>query len=141
MLLDTYYVEFTLAMGTVEEHEKRSQEIADTTRRVAVTLNGGGIGLVLTVAGTLTTHGTPARWALLPVGLYLLGLFFIGVSLFLAKHRELKRCDAAKENKDEPEHFKKWYWRSFIWDLVAFAFFGLGSVAGLSTLACISAGT
>lgn len=126
-------------MGTVEAHEKRSQEIADTTRRVVVTLNSGGIGLVFTVAGTLITRGTPARWALLPVGLFVIGLLFTGVSLFLAKHRELERRDAAEQNKDEPEHFKKWYWRSFTWDLVAFAFFGLGAVAGLSALACIPA--
>ncbi len=130
---------YTLVMGTVEEHEKRSQEIADTTRRVVVTLNSGGIGLVFTVAGTLTTHGTSARWALLPVGLFVVGLLFTGISLFLAKHRELKRRDAAKESKGEPEHFKKWYWRSFTWDLVAFAFFGAGAIAGLLALACISA--
>jgi hypothetical protein len=126
-------------MGTVEEHEKRSQDIADTTRRVVITLNSGGIGLVFTVAGTLTTKGTPAGWALLPVGLFVCGLLFTGLSLFLAKHRELKRRDAVKAGEDEPEHFKKWYWRSFTWDLVAFAFFGLGAVAGLSALACISA--
>lgn len=126
-------------MGTAEEHEKRSQEIADTTRRVVVTLNSGGIGLVFAVAGTLTTHGIPARWALLPVGLFVFGLLLTGISLFLAKHRELKRRDAAKEGKDEPEHFKKRYWRSFTWDLVAFGFFGLGAIAGLLGLAWISA--
>src|SRR3989338_7619831 len=125
-------------MGTVAEHEKRSQEIADTTRRIVVTLNSGGIGLVFAVAGTLTTHGAPAGWALLPVGLFLVGLLFTGVSLFLAKHRELKQRDAAKIGEDEPEYLKNWYWRSFTWDLVAFFFFGAGAFAGLSSLACIS---
>jgi hypothetical protein len=125
-------------MGTVAEHEKRSQEIADTTRRVVVTLNGGGIGVVFSVAGTLVAKGVDAGWAIPPVAIFVVGLLFTGLSLFLAKHRELKRRDAAKADEDEPKKFKKWYWRSFTWDLVAFAFFGAGALVGLVALACVA---
>ena len=127
-----------LVRGTVAEHEKRSQEIADTTRRVVVTLNGGGIGVVFSVAGTLAAKGIFASWAIWPVAVFVVGLLFTGLSLFLAKHRELKRRDAAKEGKDEPEKFKKWYWRSFTWDLVAFALFGVGALVGLVALSCVA---
>ena len=61
-------------MGTVAEHEKRSQEIADTTRRVVITLNSGGIGVVFGVAGTLAGKGVHATWAVLPVAIFVLGL-------------------------------------------------------------------
>lgn len=125
-------------MGTVAEHEKRSQEIADTTRRVVVTLNGGGIGVVFSVAGTLAAKGVYASWAILPVTVFVVGLLFTGFSLFLAKHRELNRRDAAKQGKDEPVKFKKWYWRSFTWDLVAFALFGIGALLGLVALSCVA---
>jgi hypothetical protein len=127
-------------MGTIAEHDKRSQELADTTRRIVVMLNGGGIGVVFSVAGALAAKGVYANWAIWPVGLFVLGLLFTGLSLFLAKHRELKRHDAAKENQDEPEKFKKWYWRSFTWDLVAFALFGVGAIAGLFALSCVARG-
>ena len=125
-------------MGTIAEHEKRSQELADTTRRIVVTLNGGGIGVVFSVAGTLAGKGVYANWAIWPVAFFVLGLLFTGISLFLAKHRELKRRDAASENQDAPEKFKKWYWRSFTWDLVAFALFGVGAIAGLVALSCVA---
>ena len=125
-------------MGTIQEHEKRSQEIADTTRRIAVTLNGGGIGLVFTVAANLTKDGMSTSWAIFPVSLFLTGLLFIGISLFLAKHRELKRRDDAKINiTEERENFKKWYWRSFNWDMGAFLFFVAGALKGLLSLTCL----
>ena len=124
-------------MGTVEEHEKRSQDIADTTRRIAVTLNSGGIGLAFIVAANLIKDDAPASWVLLPVALFLIGIFFIGVSLFLAKHRELKRRDAAKENSEESENYDKWYWRSFTYDIAAFFFFGAGALVGLLSLASL----
>ena len=124
-------------MGTIQEHEKRSQDIADTTRRIAVTLNSGGIGLVFTVAANLTKDGTSASWAIFPAVLFLIGLLLIGISLFLAKHRELKRRDAAKQNIEEPENFKKWYWRSFNWDLISFLFFVTGASIGLLSLTCL----
>ncbi len=127
-------------MGTVEEHEKRSQDLADTTRRIVVTLNGGGVGVVFSVAGTLAARGVPANWAIWPVALFVSGLLFTGVSLFLAKHRELNRRDAAKAKEDEPEKFHRWYWRSFTWDLVAFALSGIGAVAGLVALSCVAHG-
>lgn len=125
-------------MGTAEEHEKRSQEISDITRRFAVTLNSAGIGLVFTVAGTLSTRGISACWAFLPIISFIFGLLFNGISLFLAKHRELKRRDAAEAGNDHPEKFKKWRWRSFTWDLVAFGCFAIGAFIGLWKLSYIT---
>ena len=122
-------------MGTVAEHEKRSQEIADTTRRVLVTLNGGGIAVVFTIAGTLAKDDVNASWAIKPVAFFVAGLLITVISLLLAKHRELKRRDAAAEGKDDPEKFKKkLYWKSFTWDFMTLSLFGIGAIVGLLAL-------
>lgn len=126
-------------MGTAADHEKRSQEIADTARRVVVTLNGGGIGVIFSVAGALAKNVNP-NWAVWPVSFFVFGLLLTGLSLLLAKHRELKRRDAAEEGKDEPKKFTAWYLQSFTWDLVAFVLFGIGALVGLFTLSSATGG-
>ena len=119
-------------MKTPEEYEKRSDEIADSTRRYVISLNGGGIGLIFTLAASVAENGISPKWAFWPVSLFLVGLIFVGISLFLAKHRVLRRRDAT--DRESVKYLEKWQWRSFTWDLVAFFFFGVGSIAGILSL-------
>jgi hypothetical protein len=123
-------------MSDVCDHEKRSREIADTTRRFLVGVNTGGIGACLAMAGSLAAHKVNPAWAVLPAALFIAGLTAIGVSLFLAKHRELKRRNAATE-KVPPLPFKRLFWRSYTWDAIALLLFVAGCIAALSKLACV----
>lgn len=123
-------------MSDAADHEKRSREIADTTRRLLVGINTGGIGASFAMAGSLAAQKVATGWAVLPASFFVAGLVATGVSLFLAKHRELKRRDAAAAQEAPPD-FKALYWRSFTWDASALALFVAGCIAGLWKLGCL----
>jgi len=120
-------------MSTVAEHEARSREVADKLRTFLIASNTGGVGVVFAVAGTLAGHKIHPSWAVVPVALFVLGLVVTAVSMLLAKHRELKRRDAAAEGKDAPD-FAGFFWRSYTWDAVSLVCFALGAVVGLCQL-------
>ncbi len=123
------------------EHWKRSQDIADSTRRYLVALNGGAIALLVTVSSTFIPRNQSLISAIVPASFFVAGLFFTGISLHLAKHRELKRYEAAVEQKPEP-NFSQIWWRSYTWDVLSFGCFAYGSITLLSGLAGIGgAGT
>jgi hypothetical protein len=82
------------------------------------------------MAGSLAAQKVAPGWAAVPAGFFVAGLIATGVSLFLAKHRELKRRDAAAAQLAPPD-FKALYWRSFTWDAIALALFVVGCIAGL----------
>lgn len=124
-------------MDKVAEHEKRSQEVADSLRRFLVAIHTGGIGAMLAVASSLTEQRVHPRWAFWPVLIFVVGLVVIGVSLLLAKHRELKRLDAAKANQPEPD-FTGWLWRSYTWDTISLVLFVGASVIALVMLSGIN---
>ena len=119
-------------MDKIAEHEKRSQEIGDSIRVFLTGLNTGGIAVTLAIASGLK-NGDNQKWTLWPIQLFIAGLLIIGVSLFLAKHRELKRKDAVKKNEAEPD-FTGLFWRSYTWDIISFLFFILALVVELCTL-------
>ena len=126
----------TLVMSNAADHENRSREIADTTRRFLVGVNTGGIGASLAMAGSLAAQKVSPAWVVLPATLFITGLVATGVSLFLAKHRELKRRDAAEAQRQPPD-FTALPWRSFTWDAIALVLFVAGCIAGLYKLACV----
>ena len=117
-----------------EEHKAR--EIADTTRRYLTALNTGGVAVTFGVAGTLAGRGIEPRWAVCPVAIFVAGLAVTGASLLLAKHKALKRRDAAAQNAAAP-HFKRWYWANFTFEVMALAVFLTGVGAGLWKLYCL----
>jgi hypothetical protein len=123
-------------MSDAADHEKRSREIADTTRRLLIAVNTGGIGASFAMAGSLAVHKVNPGWAAVPASFFVVGLVVTAASLFLAKHRELKRREAAKTNALEPD-FTAWYWRSFTWDAVALGLFVVGCIAGLWKLTAV----
>lgn len=124
-------------MDRVAEHEKRAQDVADSFRRFIVAANTGGIAVTLAVASTLAEQRINPRWAFLPVFIFVIGLVGTGVSLLLAKCRELKRRDAAKANQPEPD-FTGMLWRSYTSDTISLVFFVSASIVGLIMLSEIN---
>ena len=117
----------------IEENEKRSREIADTIRRYLVAINTGGIGVTFAVAGALASQKVNPGWVAWPIVFFSTGLVIVGVSLFLAKHKALKRRDAKIDNKQEPD-FTSLLWRNFTWDCIALIIFLLGVLIGICKL-------
>jgi hypothetical protein len=119
-------------MSTImTEQEERSREIADTTRRYLTALNTGGVAITFGVAGTLAGRGVEPRWAIWPVAIFGLGLAITACSLFLAKHKALKRRDAAPNQSPD---FKKWYSANFTYELLALLTFLVAVGIGLWNL-------
>ena len=121
-------------MNDATNHEQRSRQVADSTRRFLIGVNTGGIGLVTLLAGKLVDNAVAPGWMVGPIFTFTLGLVFVGVSLFLAKHRAIKRSIAAEKDQQQPD-YKRWYWRSMTWDILSALFFVM---AVLCTLAQIS---
>lgn len=107
------------------DQEKRSQEIADKVRTYLTALNTGGIAITFGVAGSLASQKVSPAWAVWPVASFVAGLVMLGASLFLAKHKALKR-------RDDPNiDFRKWYWRNFTYDLLSLTIFIVAVSIGL----------
>ena len=123
-------------MDKSNEPESRSREVADTLRRFLVAIHTGGIGVLLAVSSSLAEQHVHPKWAFWPVLLFVGGLVVVGASLLLAKHREVKRRDAAKKGEAEPD-FSGLLWRSQTWDTISLALFVAGALAGLLALSCV----
>jgi hypothetical protein len=108
------------------DHEARARAVADSLRNYLTAMNTGGIAAVFAIAGTLYSRGVDPRWAIWPIVFYVVGILLTGLSLALAKHRELKRRDAAIAMK-EPPNFTGFFWRSYTWDSFSLIGFLLGS--------------
>ncbi|MDH5834438.1 hypothetical protein [Luteimonas kalidii] len=123
-------------MGDWQTHEARSQQLADSVRRYLVAAHTGGIATVLATASSLAAQQIHPRWALWPIGVFAIGLLLAGISMLLAQHREMKRRDAAKAGKEDPEFSFLWWSWSWNWlslivfvGAVAAALWGLGSIS------------
>lgn len=114
------------------DQEKRSREIADKIRTYLAALHTGGIAITFAVAGSLAAQKVHPAWAVWPVSGFVLGLIVLGASLFLAKHKALKRRD------DPARDFKPWYWRNFTYDLLSLIVFAAAVYVGLWRLSCVS---
>lgn len=127
-------------MNKTNDHESRSRSVADTLRNFLIAVHTGGVGAMLAVASSLVEKQVHSRWAFVPVIIFVSGLIVVGVSLLLAKHREIKRRDAAKNRKPEPD-FTGLFWRSQTWDTISLVLFLAGAVAGLVALSCVKLGS
>jgi hypothetical protein len=121
---------------TADDHNGRAREIADVTRRYLVGLNTGGIAITVAFASSMAEKSVVPSWAVWPVSVFVLGLVVSGVSLFLAKHKALKRRDAARENRPEPD-YAKWYWANFTYEIVTLVAFLSAVVCGLIQIYCM----
>ncbi len=120
-----------------EDQEKRSREIADTVRRYLVAIHTGGIGITFGVVGALASNKVNPGWAAWPVAIFSMGLVVVGGSLFLAKHKAIKRRDAIGQNTAAPD-FTACFWRNDTWDRVSLIIFLLGVLVGIWKLNGIS---
>lgn len=116
-----------LVMGNTNEYEKRAQQVADTLRAFLIAINTGGVGILLAVAGSLVDHRIHPKWAVCPVLIFIAGIVVVGVSLLLAKHREIKRSDAVRKDEKEPD-FSGFFWRSYTWDALSLVLFVIASI-------------
>lgn len=117
----------------------RADTVADTLRSFLVAIHTGGLGVVFAVAGSLAGECVNPRWAVCPALIFSAGLVFVGGSLLLAKHKGLKRHDAAKAGVPIPE-FKEWWARNSTWDATILGVFVLGVIVGLHNLGSVVVG-
>lgn len=119
------------------DHEARSRELADSIRGFLIAVHTGGIATVFAVASSLVNNKIHPVWAVAPIGLFVVGLVFAAVSMFLAQAREIKRRDAAAKNAPAPE-FKCRLWWSWTWNWLSLVVFLLATVVGLCALATLT---
>lgn len=86
--------------------------------------------MTFAVAGAFVEHNVAPAWAVWPVAIFALGLCVTGGSLFLAKHKALKRRNALQEKTQMPD-YTKWRWRNFTYDLLALCIFLAAVACGL----------
>ena len=120
-------------MTDSEGFENRSREIADTTRRLLIALNTGGIAVTFGVAGSLAAQDVAPSWAVAPVSVFVAGLVVSAISLLMAKHKAIKRRDAVREGQAEP-NFKVWHHRNFTYEVITLVIFVVAVYVGLNQL-------
>lgn len=109
-------------MSESYDYGKRADEMADAMRRFLVGINTGGVAVVLTFAANAMEKGVHPGWVVCAVLLFVLGLGVSGGSLLLAKHKALKRKQAAEKGQCIPQ-FKAWCQRNFTYELLTLVVF------------------
>ena len=123
----------------MERHSVRADATGDSIRTHLIAMHTGGIGVSLATAAALVDDCVEPAW-LVPSGLtFAFGLAVTVGSLFLQKHKALKRRDAAKSGRPEPS-YTRWYWRNFTWDLVALGVFCVGAYLAFCALSRLEPG-
>lgn len=123
-------------MSESYDYGKRADEMADAMRRYLVGINAGGIVVVLTFAASAMEKGVHPNWIMLPVLLFVIGLGISGGSLLLAKHKALKRKQAAEKGETIPE-YKAWWQRNFVYEFLALVIFFAAVGVCLYRLNCL----
>jgi hypothetical protein len=118
---DERFRNFCARMNDITHHRQRANELGDSLRKYLLTVHTGGIGAVLLAATSLTGKDVSPDWARLPLTLFVLGAGCVGVSMTLAKYRELRRDTAMREGMPEPEFNQLQH--SLFWDLIALTLF------------------
>lgn len=104
--------------------------MADAIRRYLVGINTGGVAVTLTFAANAIENGIHPAWVFWPVLFFVLGLGISGGSLLLAKHKALKRKQAAEKGKPIPE-YKAWHQRNFTYEILTLVVFLCAVIIGL----------
>lgn len=120
-------------MSDSYDYGKRADELADAMRRYLVGINTGGVAVALTFAANAIEKGVHPSWVICPVLLFVLGLGVSGGSLLLAKHKALKRKQAAEKGEPIPE-YKAWCQQSFTYELLTLVVFLCAVGVGLYQL-------
>jgi hypothetical protein len=120
-------------MANSYDYGKRADEVADAMRRYLVGINTGGVAVALTFAANAMENGIHPGWIIGPVLLFVLGLGVSGGSLLLAKHKALKRKQAAVKGERIPE-YKAWHQQNFTYELLTLIVFLCAVGVGLYEL-------
>jgi hypothetical protein len=123
-------------MADSSTHESRSQALADEIRRFLLAVHTGGIATVVALAASLADNGVRPIWVVVPISLFLLGVVFAALSMFLAQHREIKRRDAIQKNQ-EPPIFRVLLW-SWFWNWLSLGAFVVAALLVLWSLTTFS---
>jgi hypothetical protein len=114
-------------------HESRSQVLSDEIRRFLVAAHTGGIATIVAFAASLIEKNVRPGWVVLPISLFLFGIFLAAVSMFLAQYREIRRRDAAEAGSATPQ-FNAFMWSSS-WNWASLAAFLIAAGLTLNSLA------
>ncbi|WFC41464.1 hypothetical protein [Pseudoxanthomonas sp. SE1] len=118
-----------------KDHQRRANELSDGIRRYLLAINAGGIAVMFALAGAMLENGVPPRWVIVPSLLFASGVLFVGVSMFLARTREISREEAAR-SEEQPPSFSK-FMKSSPYNKASLAAFLAAVVAGLRELSGI----
>ena len=121
--------------GREERHQRRADEMADATRRTLIGANTGGIGAIILLLSRSDIAANAQFELLSSLMLFFIGLVVSIFSLFLQKRKALKRLQAAKKEKPEPD-FDRLLERNWTYDIVSGVFFVTGGIVGLIAFFC-----
>ncbi len=110
--------------------EERARELADVARRSIVGLNTGAIGVTVATAAAFMDSDVSPMWAVPALGCFTLGITISIGSVLLAKHKALKRRDAARNDNPVPA-FKRFRERNFTYELISVLLFVVGAIFAL----------
>jgi len=115
------------------DYGKRADNLADVMRRYLIGINTGGIAITLMFAANMASKGVHPGWVMWPACFFTLGLGISGGSLLYAKHKALKRKQAAENGKEIPK-YDALLQRNFAYELITLFFFLLASGIAFSQL-------
>jgi hypothetical protein len=122
-----------------DRHSARADATGDSIRTHLIAFHTGGIGVCLATAASLVDDCVDPAWVGPASITFAFGLALTCCSLFLQKHKALKRRNAARASKAEP-NFTAWYWRNFTWDLVSLGVFCVGAYLAFCALRSLEPG-
>ncbi|MDX2028760.1 MAG: hypothetical protein SFW62_09025 [Alphaproteobacteria bacterium] len=105
---------------TNTHHQKRADDMGDSTRRYLIGIHTGGIGILATLAEK-NGYSYSLSWMVAPLIFFVLGLTIVVGSIFLQKHKALKRINSMKK-----ENFRNFFYWNWTWDLLALGMFAIG---------------
>jgi hypothetical protein len=127
-------------MGTdLDANFQRANQVADTIRTHLVAFNTGGIATALATAASLVEKCVRPAWASAPTALFAGGLVVVMISLFLQKHKAIKRARADQAGKPEP-NYDGFFWRNFTYDALSLLLFCAGVGSALHALYVLTPG-
>ncbi len=126
-------------MTDANKYSDRADAVADTLRTFLIAVHTGGLGILFAVAASLAAECVNPRWAVCPALIFSFGLVIAGASLLLAKHKALKRRDAARKGHAIPD-FDGFLVRNFTWDAFSLLVFAAGVIVSLCRLSQVVVG-
>ena len=117
-------------MPDSKPYEDRSRELSDIARRSIVGLNTGAIGVTVAAAAAFIDSNVSPMWAVPALICFTVGLTLSISSVLYAKHKAIKRRDAARDDKPIPG-FKRIRERNLTYEVISLGLFFVGVIFAL----------